>query len=187
MAEKEKKDESASDLKWYVVQTFTGWENRVKTNIEHVLLREGLAHKLGRVYIPQKRYIDTKGGKKRELMRNVMPGYVFILMEPDEEVFALVQKIQGVSTFLGEDGKPTAIPLNEIQSILELGEERGERPKAAINFHVGDQVKVVEGPFQNFVATIEQIDEERGRLKVAVSIFGRETSVELDVTQVEAV
>lgn len=173
---------------WYAIHTFSGYENRIRTQIEHRVQVEGFRDKVAQVLIPQKKAVEIKNGKKTEVMRNIMPGYVFIEMEPDDEVFSLVQKIQGVSAFLGaEHGEqPTALSAAEVEGLLDSMEDRQDRPKTIINYNVNDQVKVIEGPFANFVGTVEQVDQEKGKLKVMVSIFGRPTSVELDVLQVES-
>lgn len=177
------------DKNWYAIHTFSGYENRIRTQIEHRVQVEGLRDKVAQVLIPQKKAIEIKNGKKTEVMRNIMPGYVFIQMEPDDEVFSLVQKIQGVSAFLGGEygEQPAPLSQTEVDSLLDSIEERPDRPKTVISYRVNDQVKVIEGPFANFVGTVEQVDQEKGKLKVMVSIFGRPTSVELDVLQVEAV
>lgn len=177
------------DKNWYAIHTFSGYENRVKTQIEHRVQLEGLRDKIEQVLIPQKKAIEIKNGKKHEIMRNIMPGYVFIEMEPNDDVFALVQKIQGVSSFLGAEfgSQPSSLSKAEVDGLLDSIEERPDRPKTVISYRVNDQVKVIEGPFANFVGTVEQVDQEKGKLKVMVSIFGRPTSVELDVLQVEGV
>ncbi|MCX7019707.1 MAG: transcription termination/antitermination protein NusG [bacterium] len=172
--------------KWYAIHIYTGYENKVKTTIEHRVQMEGYRDMVSKVVIPQKKYIEIKGGKKHEVMRNIMPGYILIEMEPEDEIFALVQKVQGVSAFLGEGDKPTPLPDEEVTSVLETIEERGDRARATIQYRITDQVKVIEGPFANFIGIVEHIDQEKGKLKVMVSIFGRSTSVELDVLQVEA-
>ena len=174
---------------WYAIHTFSGYENRVKVQIEHRVQLEGLRDKVAQVLIPQKKAIEIKNGKKSEVMRNIMPGYVLIEMEQNDDVFALVQKIQGVSSFLGGEfgSQPTALTKTEIDDLLGSIEERPDKPKTIISYKVNDQVKVIEGPFANFIGTVENVDQEKGKLKVMVSIFGRPTSVELDVLQVEGV
>lgn|SRR5690606_24764634 len=174
---------------WYAIHTFSGYENRIRTQIEHRVQVEGFRDKVAQVLIPQKQATEIKNGKKTQVMRNIMPGYVFIEMEPDDEVFSLVQKIHGVSSFLGAEYGEQPAPLSkaEVESLMDSIEERPDRPKTIISYNVNDQVKVVEGPFANFIGTVEQVDQEKGKLKVMVSIFGRPTSVELDVLQVESV
>lgn len=175
------------DMHWYAIHTYTGYEVKVKTTIEHRVSVEGYRDKVGQVLIPTKKQVEIKNGKKRDVLRNVMPGYVLIEMEPDEEIFALVQKIPGVSSFLGESGHPSPLNVSEVDALRDTIEDRPDRPKTAISYRVSDKVRVIEGPFANFQGEVEHIDEDKGKLKVSVSIFGRPTSVELDVLQVEAV
>ena len=175
-------------MKWYAIHTYTGYENKIKGTIEHMAQVEGLGDKVKQVVIPSRKYVEIKGGKKQEVLRNIMPGYLLIEMEEDnQEVFSLVQKIQGVASFLGEGNTPIPLPQSEVDNLLGTCDERSDRQRVSISYRVGDQVKVIEGPFGNFVGTVELVDQEKGKLKVSVSIFGRSTSVELDVLQVESV
>ncbi|MGB9692366.1 MAG: transcription termination/antitermination protein NusG [Candidatus Sumerlaeaceae bacterium] len=174
-----------SRYKWFVIQTFTGWEKRVKTAIEHKAELEGLADKVDRVLVPLKKMIEAKAGKQSEVARNVMPGYVFIHMEPDNNLFDIIQKIQGVSMFLGPEGTPTPLTEEEMTRVFDAIRERPDRQQVVVKFRPGDQVRVVTGPFEGFIGTVTQVDEEKGKLKVSMSILGRGTDVELDVLQVE--
>lgn len=173
--------------RWFAIHTYSGYENRVKTTIEHRVLIEGYREQVGRVLIPQKKYVEIKSGKKHDVMRNIMPGYILIEMVPDPEIFDLVQKVPGVSSFLGDAGNPSPLTATEVGALLDTVEDRTDKPKAVINFRVTDQVKVIEGPFANFIGVVEHLDQDKGKLTVMVSIFGRPTAVELDVLQVEAV
>lgn len=175
------------DKKWFAIHTYSGYENKIKTTIEHMVQVEHLREKVAQVVIPSRKFVEIKNGKKHEVMKNIMPGYVLIEMEEDAEIFALVQKIPGVSAFLGEGDHPTPLPTSEVANVLDTMEEKSDRKLATINYRVGDQVKVIEGPFANFLGTVEQVEQDKGKLKVMVSIFGRPTSVELDVLQVENV
>ncbi len=175
------------DKHWFAIHTYSGYENRVKQTIEHRAQLEGLREKVGQVLVPAKKFVEIKSGKKHDVMRNIMPGYVFIEAEDDDEVFSMVQKIPGVSAFLGDQGKPSPLPQHEVDSLIGSIEERPDRPRTIITHKVSDQVKVIEGPFANFIGTVQEVDQEKGHLKVLVSIFGRPTAVELDVLQVEAV
>lgn len=175
------------EKRWYAVHTYTGYENKIKTTIEHMVQVEGLREKVAQVVIPSKKHVEIKGGKKHEVMRNIMPGYLLIEMEPDDDVFALVQKIQGVSAFLGDGDRPSPLAQSEVDAVLGINDERADRKAATVNYSVGDQVKVIDGPFANFLGSVEQVEGDKGKLKVMVSIFGRPTSVELDVLQVEGV
>jgi transcriptional antiterminator NusG len=114
-----------------------------------------------------------------------MPGYVFLHMEPDPLLFNIIQKVNSVTSFLGPEGKPEEISEEEVNKVLEAIRERTDRQKVVVKFQEGDQVRVTQGPFQNFIGTVQQVEEDKGKLKVAVSIFGRNTLLELDVLQVE--
>lgn len=172
---------------WYALQTYSGHENRVRQNIEHRATIEGYRDQLRQVLIPAETYVEIKGGKKRQTHRNLYPGYVLVEMEPSEELINLITKIPGVSQFLPDATHPTPLEEREVKNILDLVQEKSEKPKPHIRYRVGEQVKVIEGPLANFVGDVNEIDEEKSKLKVMVSIFGRQTSVELDVLQVEAV
>lgn len=179
---------TATDKTWFAIHTYSGYENKIKTTIEHRVQLEGLRDRVARVLVPTKKFVEIKNGKKHDVMKNLMPGYVFIEMAPDEEVFALVQKIPGVANFLGDGGKPAPLPAGEIDGLLGNMEDKPEaKARPLITYKVHDQVKVIEGPFANFIGTVQEVDAEKGHLKVMVSIFGRPTAVELDVLQVEGV
>ena len=170
---------------WYAVHTYSGFEQKVKTNIEHLATLEGFRDDVAEVIIPQETFVEVRGGKKRTTMRNLMPGYILVHIEPDEKVFDLVKKINGVSGFVGDGEKAIPLTQEEVDNLLRVSEEKAEKPKAEIRFRKGEQVKVVEGPFVNFVGMVEDIDIDKNKLKVMVSIFGRPTAVELNVLQVE--
>lgn len=170
---------------WYAIHTYSGFEGRVKRDVEHRSSIEGLREQLGQVIIPEEKVIEVKDGKKRQSTRNFMPGYLLIEMEPLEDLFNLVRKVTGVSGFVGTGDQPVPLSKEEVNNIQALIEDKRERPKPEIKFQKGDQVKVIEGPFANFIGTVEDIDHEKSRLRVMVSIFGRTTPVELDVLQVE--
>jgi transcriptional antiterminator NusG len=171
---------------WYAVHTYSGYEHKVKTNIEHLAALEGFRDEVAEVIIPQETYMEVKGGKKKTTARNLMPGYILAHIEPDEKVFDLIKKINGVSGLVGDGVKPIPLSQAEVDNLLRVSEEQVEKPKTEIRFQKGEQVKVIEGPFVNFVGSVEDIDTERNKLKVMVSIFGRLTAVELNVLQVEA-
>ena len=170
---------------WYAVHTYSGFEHKVKTNIEHLATLEGFRDEVAEVIIPQETFVEVRGGKKRTTVRNLMPGYILVHIEPDEKVFDLVKKINGVSGFVGDGEKAIPLTQEEVDNLLRVSEEKAEKPKAEIRFRKGEQVKVIEGPFSNFVGMVEDIDTDKNKLKVMVSIFGRPTAVELNVLQVE--
>ena len=173
------------DKKWFAVHTYSGFEAKVKANIEHLAAVEGFRDEVAEVIIPQETFIEVRGGKKRTVMRNLMPGYVLVHIETHDKVFEMIKKINGVSGFVGSGDDAIPLSQQEIDNLLHVSEEKAEKPKAEIRFSKGDQVKVIEGPFANFVGNVQDIDIEKSKLKVMVSIFGRPTSVELNVLQVE--
>lgn len=172
---------------WYAVHTYSGFEQKVKTNIEHFAALEGFRDDVAEVIIPQETIVEIKNGKKKITSRNLMPGYILVHIESSEKVFDLVKKVNGVSGFVGDGSKPVALTQEEVDNLLHVSEEKVEKPKAEIRFRKGEQVKVIEGPFANFIGTVDEIDLDRNRLKVMVSIFGRPTAVELNVLQVEPI
>lgn len=181
--------EGAADgrFNWYAVQTYSGFENKVKLAIEHRTTLEGLKDKLNRVVIPTEMVVEIKSGKKRQVQRSLMPGYVLVEMERSEDLFTLIKEIKGVASFVGGGDVPAALTQDEVKNLLNLMDDKHEKPKPKVTYRRGDQVKVVEGPFTNFTGNVEGVDEDKGRLTVMVSIFGRPTPVELEVLQVEAV
>ena len=173
-------------MNWYAVHTYSGMEKSVKKDIEHRASIEGLRDHLGEVIVPEEKVVEIKEGKKKEHSRNFMPGYVFVQMEEDDELFKVIEEIKGVSGFVGAGNARTPLSEDEIVNIRGLVEDKKDKPRAEIKHRLGDQVKVIEGPFANFVGTIDQIDHDKAKLRVMVSIFGRSTPVELDVLQVES-
>jgi transcriptional antiterminator NusG len=172
---------------WYVVHTFTGYENKVKEAVEHLTRVHGWHDKIGRVLIPYERVVMQRTLTTQTQHRNLMPGYVFVEVSPDEEIFNQIGRIPGISSFLGPGGKPQALSNEDIEAMLDLVESRASKPKQLIKYRKGEQVKVVDGPFANFIGVIDEIDEEKAKLRVLVTIFGRQTPLELEVTQVEAI
>ncbi len=174
-------------MKWYAVHTYSSFENRVKKEIEHRASIEGLRDSLGQVLIPEEKTVEIKDAKRKEGSRNFMPGYVFVQMDPVSDLFKTIQEIKGVSGFAGTGDTPVPLSDEEIANILNLIEDKKDKPKAEIKFRKGDKVKVIEGAFANFQGTVEDIDFEKARLRVMVSIFGRATPVDLNVLEVEAI
>ncbi|CAN5324296.1 transcription termination/antitermination protein NusG [soil metagenome] len=176
-------------MNWYAIYTHSGFEKRVKRDIEHRASIEGLRDSLGEILIPEEKVVEIKDSKRKESSRNFMPGYVFVRMEPVDDLFKMIRDVNGVSQFVGSgtDEKPSILPEHEVKNILGLIEDKKDKPKPEIKFRVGDQVKVIEGPFANFIGAVETIDADRARLRVTVSIFGRSTPVDLAVLEVEKV
>lgn len=179
--------EAEPGVPWFAVHTYSSYENKVKQMIEHRATLEGMRDVIQEVVIPTEKVVEIKGGKKRTIERTLMPGYIIVQMQPTEDAFNLVRSVKGVSSFVGDGNSPAPLGDDEVSNLIDIMEDKHEKPKAQIDFQQGDQVKVIEGPFSTFVGNVEEIDEEKGKLKVMVSIFGRLTPVELDVLQVEGV
>ena len=173
---------------WYVVHTYSGYENKVKANLEKRVESMGMQDKIFRVIVPEEEETDIKNGKKKTVKRKVFPGYVLVEIVMTDDSWYVVRNTPGVTGFVGSSGagsKPTPLLPEEINSILKhLGEN--ERP-IDIDFEIGETVKVNEGPFANFTGSVEEIDLDKAKVKVLVNMFGRDTPVELEFTQVEKI
>jgi transcriptional antiterminator NusG len=174
------------EKQWYVVHTYSGYENKVKTNLEKRVESMDMADKIFRVMIPTEDEVELKDGKKKIVTKKVFPGYVLVEMFMTDDSWYVVRNTPGVTGFVGSAGsgsKPTPLKPTEVDSILkQMGVEE---PKAKIDFALKETVKVKDGPFAEFVGTIEEIQFEKRKIKVHVNMFGRETPVELDYAQVE--
>lgn len=168
---------------WYVVHTYSGYEEKTKLTIEGKAQFGHLEDKIGRILIPTEKVIEIKNGKKKESDKKFYPGYVLIEMELDEETWHLVRNTPRVSGFVGGE-KPIPIPEEEIAQILQQL-EKGPTTQVRTQFTPGEVVRIIDGPFSNFTGSIENVDMDHGRLRVMVSIFGRQTPVELNFFQVE--
>ncbi len=173
--------------RWYIVHAYTNFESKVAEAIKERAKAAGLEAAFEDVVVPTEEYIEIKRGKKVHSERKFLPGYVLVKMDMTDSAFLLIKNTPKVTGFLGADSKPMPISEEEAARILNQVEEGVERPRPTITFEVGEQVKVAEGPFASFSGHIEEVDEERARVKVAVSIFGRPTPVELEFGQVEKV
>jgi transcriptional antiterminator NusG len=173
-------------LRWYVVQAFSGYEARVqKTLLEHIKIH-GLEDKFGQVLVPTEEVIEMRAGQKRKSARKFFPGYVLVEMAMDEEAWHLVKSVPRVLGFIGgTSDRPAPISSKEAERILQRLEESTDKPKPKTLFEPGEVVRVNEGPFADFNGVVEEVDYEKNRIKVSVSIFGRSTPVELEFTQVE--
>jgi transcriptional antiterminator NusG len=174
-------------LRWYVVHVYSGFERKVAQSIREQAQQKGLGDSIAEVLVPTEEVVELRRGAKINAERKFLPGYVLIKMEMNDESWHLVKNTPKVTGFLGAKGKPAPIPESEINHVQTQVKEGIERPKPAIIFEVGEQVRVSDGPFTSFNGMVEEVDEEKGRLKVAVSIFGRATPVELEYSQVEKV
>jgi len=168
---------------WYVVHTYSGFEEKVKLSIEEKTEKKGLDEQITRILIPTERVIELKGGKKRESDKKFYPGYILVEMELNDETWHLIRSTPRVTGFVGGT-KPVALSEEEISVILQQI-EKGPVPQVKTQFQKGDSVRIIDGPFTNFVGSVEDVDMDHGRLNVMVSIFGRQTPVELNFFQVE--
>ena len=173
--------------RWYIIHADSGVENKVKESILAEAERKGLDALVEAVEVPHETVTEVKRGKKVQVERKTMPGYVLAKLTLNDDVYHLVKNTPKVTGFLGSDNKPVPIPDREAERIINQVEVGVERPKPSVSFEIGEQVKVSDGPFASFSGLVEEVDEERSRLKVAVSIFGRATPVELEYGQVEKV
>lgn len=171
--------------KWYIVHTQTGYEDRVKTNLQNRLKTSPIKDQISQVLIPTEKVSEIRDGKKKISERKVFPGYVFIEMELTEESWYLVRNTQGITGFIGPGSRPQALKETEIDNIIRQSEEKKERPIPKIAFEIGESVRIKEGPFTNFNGTIEEVNSVKQKVKAKVSIFGRSTPVELEYWQVE--
>ena len=170
----------SDSAKWYVIHTYSGYENAVKTSIEKFVTGRGMEDKILRMEIPLETVTEvTESGATKQVERKVFPGYVLIKMVMTDDTWHLVRNVRGVTGFVGSANKP--IPLTE-EEVLAMGMEKHE---IVVNYHVGDHVRIVDGPLSTFTGVVEEIEPEKNRVSVMVSMFGRETPVELELDQVE--
>jgi transcriptional antiterminator NusG len=173
--------------RWYVIHVYSGFEKKVASAIREQAEQKGVSNRFEEILVPTEEVVEVKRGAKVNSERKIFPGYVLIKMDLDDETWHLVKNTAKVTGFLGGRGKPLPISDAEAARIIHQIQEGIERPKPSITFEIGEQVRVSDGPFTSFNGVVEEVDEEKSRVKVAVSIFGRATPVELEYSQVEKV
>jgi transcription termination/antitermination protein NusG len=173
--------------RWYIVHAYSNFENKVAESIKEQAAQKGLGNLFEEVLVPTEEVVELRRGKKVASARRFFPGYVLVKMELTDEAYHLIKNTPKVTGFLGSDNRPTPISDAEASRIMHQVQEGIERPRPSIQFEIGEQVRVADGPFASFNGYVEEVDEERSRLKVAVSIFGRATPVELEYGQVEKI
>jgi transcriptional antiterminator NusG len=173
--------------RWYVIHVYSGFEKKVAQAIREQAEQKNLAERFEQILVPTEEVVEVKRGAKVSSERKFFPGYVLIKMDLDDETWHLVKNTAKVTGFLGGRGRPSPISEGEAARIMRQVQEGIERPKPSITFEIGEQVRVSDGPFTSFNGVVEEVDEEKSRIKVAVSIFGRATPVELEYSQVEKV
>jgi transcriptional antiterminator NusG len=177
------KEDEQEDRSWYVIHCYSGYENKVRHNLEQRIETMGMKDMIFDVVIPTQEEIDVKDGKRRVVERHVFPGYVLVNMKLTEESWYVVRNTPGVTGFVGMGNDPTPLRPEEVAQILKRME--AEAPHIKVTFKVGERVRIIDGPFNDFRGTVSEIDMERTKVRVMVNFFGRETPVELDFLQVE--
>jgi len=182
----EAEEEKSARMRWYVVHTYSGRENKVKDTIERMIRNSDMKDQFGKVLVATEEVAEMKKGKKKVSQRKLFPSYILIEMEMTDEAWGMIENVPGVTHFVGEGKKPFPIPKKEVDRILgRMVKKEGVVPE--VPYTIGEHVKVVDGPFTDFSGIVDEINPERGKLKVLVSIFGRETPVELDFLQVKSI
>ena len=167
---------------WYVIHTYSGYENKVKQNLMHRIETMEMQDQIFRVIVPTEEEIEIKNGQRRTVHKKVFPGYVLVQMRMNDNSWYVVRNTPGVTSFVGHGNRPTPLEESEVKAILKQMEE--EAPKVRVSYQVGQAIKITDGPFTDFEGIVDAIDHERGRVRVLVSFFGREAPVELDFLQV---
>jgi|UniRef100_A0A8J4M4Z7 transcriptional antiterminator NusG len=171
--------------RWYVVHVYSGFEKKIAQQIKEQAAQKGLAEEIGEVMVPAEEVVEMRRGQKVNAERKFFPGYVLVNMELSDEAWHLVKNTPKVTGFLGSKTRPSPISDAEAERVMNQTREGVEHPRPSVLFEVGEQVRVADGPFTSFNGTVEEVDEEKGRVKVSVSIFGRATPVDLEYGQVE--
>ena len=172
-------------MNWYIVQAYSGFEKKVADSIKDVMAKSSLETNLGDVLVPTHKVTDVKKGKRTQKQKKYFPGYILVKLDLNKQIYHKIKNIQKVSGFLGPEGKPVPVSENEVKKIMNQLSETEANPSAGITFEVGEKVRVCDGPFASFSGLVEEIDDDKSRLKVSVSIFGRPTPVDLEFNQIE--
>ena len=170
---------------WYIVQTFSGFEQKVAETLKDTIKKKELENQIDDVLVPVHEVTEVKRGKRVQRKKKYFPSYVLVKMEMNKELYHMIKNIQKVTGFLGSTGNPVPVSDKEIDKIMGGIKEGSLTPKTMVSFDIGEQVRVCEGPFASFSGLVEEVDEEKSRLKVSVSIFGRPTPIDLEYNQVE--
>lgn len=171
--------------RWYIIHAHSGFEKKVAQSIKEQFVQHNITDKLEEVVVPTEEVVELRRGKKVAAERKFFPGYVLVKMELNDLTWHLVKNTQKVTGFLGGSGKPQPIPQKEVERIFSQIKEGIEKPRTTVAYEIGETVKVIDGPFDSFVGVVEDVEEDKARIKVSVSIFGRATPVELEFSQVE--
>jgi len=173
------------EAKWYVVHTYSGHENKVAITLKQRAEAAGFTNRIFKMFIPQQQKIVVSEGKKRSTDEKLFPGYMIVQMLMDDDTWYIVRSTPGVTGFVGMGSTPTPLPEPEVRTLMKFA--KMEAPKFEAKFQVGDSVKIADGPFRDFLGKVDEVNEDQGKVKVLVSVFGRETPVELDFTQISRI
>lgn len=182
---KEAAVESEADRKWYVIQTFSGQEEKVKANIERTVAQMNMGHKIYRVLVPEEETLEIKGSKRIEKVKKMFPGYVFVEMTLDDESWYTIRQTPGVARFIGSGLKPQPVVDREMQRVLKQIGVKEEKLEVA--FEINETVRVISGPFRGYTGTVNEVNADKGKLKILISIFGRDTPVEVNFEHAEKI
>ncbi len=186
MMSEEVKATEADGMRWYVVHAYSGMEKAVERNIAERAANAGMSHKFGRIMVPTEEVVELKNGQRRTTERKFFPGYVLVEMVMDDDTWHLVKQTNKVTGFVGgARNRPAPISEKDVQNIMGQMQEGSDKPRHKVEFEVGEYVRVKEGPFADFNGSVEEVNYERNKLRVSVTIFGRATPVELEFSQVE--
>ena len=172
-----------TEARWYVIHTYSGYEDRVKKNLDQRVLTMDVKDKIFHVVVPTEDEIEIRDGQRRTVARKVFPGYILVNMVMDDESWYVVRNTPGVTGFVGSGNRPVPLEEDEVKGILRQME--AEAPRVRVGYQVGQSVRVTDGPFSEFIGVVDELDEAKGKVKVLLSFFGRETPVELDFLQIE--
>lgn len=171
----------SDDARWYIIHTYSGYENKVKVNLEKIVDNRGMEEYICDVVVPMEEVIEDKGGKRKVSFKKIFPGYVIIKMVMTDETWYIVRNTRGVTGFVGPSAKP--IPLSDD----EVKRMRLEGVETVLDYKVGDNIRVIEGPLENFVGTVDEVNSDKKKVRVRISMFGRETPVELEYSQIQII
>ncbi len=178
---------ASEQREWFAIHTYSGYENKVKSHLEARIASMDMRNKIFRVIVPMEEEVEIKQGQRRTVQRKVFPGYVLVEMVMSDEAWYVVRNTPGVTSFVGSGTRPVPLQEHEIKSILKQVTKETDKPKAKISFSKGQSVRVIDGPFEEFIGTVSDINMDRNKVTVLVSFFGRETPVILDFLQVEKI
>ncbi len=170
---------------WYAIHTYSGYEMRAKLNLEERIRTRNLNHKFGTILVPQETVVELVRGQKKTSKRKVFPGYILIQVDLDDETWHLVKDTPKITGFVGDSRNPSSLTKEEFENLVKQMEGGAQKPRPKVHFEEGDAVKVIDGPFADFNGTVDEVKADKGKLRVLISIFGRNTPVELDFVQVE--